>query len=231
MSLRACAIIPAYNAAKSLAPLLERMRPLGLDVVVINDGSTDDTAAVAARAGTLVITHLRNRGKGAALRTGFAYALQSGYEAVVTLDSDGQHDPSEIPKLLEAAAKPDGAMVVGRRVFDAPMMPFARRSTNRFMSWLISKMAGAPMPDSQCGFRVIRRDALATLRLSSRRFDIETEMLLAAARGKWPIRFVPIRTIYEDHASHIRPIVDGLRFFRLVLWYALGLHQLSGHDL
>ena len=221
MRLRTCVIIPAYNAAKTLGRLLDRIRPLGLDVVVINDGSTDETAAVASQTGTLVINHLRNHGKGAALRTGFAYALQAGYELVVTMDSDGQHDPLEIPALLEAAAQPGSAIVVGQRAMSESSMPFARRCTNRFMSWLVSRMAGAPMPDSQCGFRVIRREVLATIRLSSRRFDIETEMLLAAARRKWPIRFVPIRTIYERHSSHIRPVVDGLRFFRLVAWIGL----------
>lgn len=219
MSLRSCVVIPAYNAAKTLEPLIRQMTQLGLDVVVVNDGSTDDTAQVATASGALVISHLGNQGKGSALRAGFAFALQAGYDAVVTVDSDGQHDPAEIPRLLAAASLPQAAVVVGHRAVNHGAMPRLRRWTNQGMSWIVSLLTRQRIPDSQCGFRVIRREVLLAIRLSSRRFDIETELLLAAARGGWTVTSVPIRTIYQHHPSRIRPVRDGWRFCRLVLRY------------
>lgn len=219
MSLRACVVIPAYNAAKTLTGLLQRLKPLGLPTVVVNDGSTDETAPVAIRSGSFVISHLANRGKGAALRSGFDYAVKTGYEAVITLDSDGQHDPQDIPQLLDAAALNGHHIIIGQRTQDLHRMPLVRRWTNRAMSWIVSRLTRQSIPDSQCGFRVIHRDVLTQVSLTSRRFDLETEILLAAAGRGWRVRSVPIRTIYERHGSHIHPISDGLRFFRLVLRY------------
>lgn len=219
MTLRACVVIPAYNAAKTLGPLIRHIKQFGLDPIVVNDGSTDETAQIAMALGALVINHLDNQGKGSTLRTGFAFALQAGYEAVVTMDGDGQHDPAEIPCLLEAVSRPHAAVVVGHRTVDHASMPRARRWTNQLMSWVVSRVARQHIPDSQCGFRVIRREVLAAVRLSSRRFDIETELLLAAVRGGWTVTSVPIRAIYQHHTSYIRPMADGLRFCGLILRY------------
>jgi len=203
--------------------LIRRIRQLGFDVIVVDDGSTDQTARTAAETGAMVISHLRNQGKGQALRTGFAYALRSGYDAVVTLDGDGQHDPSEIPRLLEAAAHTPGAIVVGSRLsVNGSPMPLARRLTNRLMSWVVSQVTRQDVHDSQCGFRVIPRRLLEAVPLSSRRFEIETELLLSAARLGWTIRSVPVKTIYDGHHSHIRPVRDGIRFARLILRFMRG---------
>jgi len=218
-NLKSCVVIPAYNAAKTLGPLIRHIRQLKLDAVVVNDGSTDDTAQVATASGALVISHLANHGKGVAIRSGFAFAVETGYDAVVTMDGDGQHDPAELPRLLEEAARDGAAIVVGHRVQERWRMPRIRRWTNQVMSGIVSWMTRQDIPDSQCGFRVIRRQALEQMRLSSRHFDIETELLLAASRAGWRVSSIPIRTIYEYHPSHIRPIVDGLRFVRLVLRY------------
>lgn len=217
--MRACVVIPAYNAAKTLGPLMRQIRQMGLDAVVVDDGSTDETARIASDAGTLVISHLGNQGKGTAIRTGFAFALQAGYDAVVTLDSDGQHDPGDIPRLLEAVSHSRAALVVGNRLRDDAAMPRVRRWTNRLMSWIVSAVSRQRIPDSQCGFRAIRREALSTLQLSCRRFDVESEVLLDAARRGWTIASVPVRTIYNGHASHIRPVQDGVRFVRLIARY------------
>jgi len=222
VSLRSCVIIPGFNTAGTIGPLVRQIRQLHLDVVVVNDGSTDDTAHDATEAGALVISHLKNQGKGMALRTGFAFALQAGYDAVVTLDSDGQHDPQDIPQLLEAAERPHGAIVIGHRVMDDASMPLLRLWTNRVMSGIVSWLTGQQIPDSQCGFRVIRRRVLETIQLSTRRFDGETELLLAAAHDGWAVTSMPIRTIYtKRHASHIHPLWDGVRFARLVLKHLL----------
>lgn len=219
--LRSCVVIPAYNAAKTLGALVRHIRQLKLDAVVVNDGSTDDTAQVAIASGALVISHLANHGKGVAIRSGFAFAVETGYDAVVTMDGDGQHDPAELPRLLEEAARDGVAIVVGNRAQERWRMPRSRRWTNQVMSGVVSWVARQDIPDSQCGFRVIRREVLEQMRLSSRHFDIETELLLAASRAGWRISSIPIHAIYGHHPSHIRPVVDGLRFVRLVLRYLL----------
>jgi len=221
MNLRSCVVIPAYNAAQTIGPLVRQIKGLGLDTVVVNDGSTDETAEAASAAGALVMSHLGNLGKGSALRTGFAFALREGYDSVVTLDGDGQHDPTEIPRLLEAASQSHAALVVGHRLVNRSSMPVSRRWTNRLMSLIVSLLARQRIPDSQCGFRVISRQVLVTIPLSSCRFELETELLLAAARRGVRVLSVPIRTIYQQHDSHIHPLWDGVRFVRLVLRYLL----------
>ncbi len=222
MSLRSCVVIPGYNAAATIGPLVQQIKRLGLDAVVVNDGSTDQTARVATDAGALVISHVSNQGKGSALRTAFAYALQAGYDAVVTMDSDGQHDPAEIPQLLHNAERQPSAVVVGERRMSG-VMPPVRRWTNRFLSWLTSRLTRQRIPDSQCGFRVIHRRVLETVTLSTSHFEIETELLLAAARSGWVITSVPIKTIYNNHTSHIHPIWDTLRLSGLVVRYLFGM--------
>ena len=225
MNGKSCVVIPAYNAAKTIGPLIRQVKQLGLDTIVVNDGSLDETARVASEAGAFVMSHLRNRGKGLALRTGFDFALKSGYERIVTMDSDGQHDPSEIPRLMSAGEGPGVAIVIGHRVVDKAQMPAVRRITNRVMSWIVSKLTGQQIPDSQCGFRVIRRDVLQTVKLSTTHYDLETELLLAAACHGLTIVSVAVRTIYHEHPSHIHPLWDGARFIRLILWYGCSGRQ------
>ena len=227
MTGRSCAVIPGYNAVETIGPLVQQVKALGLSPIVVNDGSTDHTAQAATEAGALVISHLHNQGKGVALRTGFAFALQEGYELIVTLDSDGQHDPMEIPQLLHAIAPPQTLIAIGHRVVDRTAMPPVRQWTNRVMSCVVSRLARQRIPDSQCGFRVIHRHVLETIQLSACRFDLETELLLAAARHGWLVASVPIRTIYQNHNSHIQPVRDGLRFVRLVLRYLLAPPSIS----
>jgi glycosyltransferase involved in cell wall biosynthesis len=186
---------------------------------VINDGSSDDTAQLAIKAGAVVISHLKNEGKGAALKTGFSYCLQQGYEAVVTMDSDGQHDIADIPKIVEALSFPGVMIAVGERLMEGSSMPLVRRLTNQFMSWVISMLARQKISDSQCGFRVIRKEVLESINLSSSHFDLESELLIAAGIAGWRFVSVPIQTIYNKNGSHIRPFVDGVRFIRLVFRY------------
>lgn len=222
MPLEPCVLIPAYNAAETIGPLVRQTRQLGLSTLVVNDGSQDQTAAQALAAGAHVLHHAENRGKGAALRTGFAFVMRSPYDTVVTLDSDGQHDPRDIPHLLDAVVRLEAAIVVGQRSLEDVRMPLSRRWTNRVMSSIVSAMARQPLPDSQSGFRAIRRDALLALPLSSSRFEIETELLLAASRRRLSIAFVPVRTIYESQHSHIRPLQDGARFVHLIARHLFG---------
>ena len=218
---RYCVIIPAYQAAKTIGPLLRDIKRQGWPIIVVDDGSRDQTAQTASAQGALVISHLHNEGKGKALRTGFDYALRSNYEGVVTMDSDAQHDPADIPQLIQAGERQHAGIVVGNRMTNGRVMPGARHWANRLMSRLVSAMVRQTIPDSQCGFRFIRKEVLQTVPLRSSRFEIETELLLAAAMRRWKIISVPIRTIYNQHASYIRPLPDAARFFRLLLRYLL----------
>jgi glycosyltransferase involved in cell wall biosynthesis len=217
MSKAVIAIIPAFNEAGRVASVIQRVKPHVREVVVIDDGSVDDTRAVALAAGARVLRHEQNRGKGAAIVAGLEYFQQSDAEFAILLDADGQHDPDEIPKFLAVGG---AGIVVGNRMGDTRRMPPLRMWTNRFTSWLTGKLARQPIPDSQCGYRLVSRSVLADLKLSTRRFETETEMLIQAGRAGHKIASVPVRTIYEPgRVSRIHPWRDTARFFRLVAKY------------
>lgn len=220
MTPRVLALIPAHNEADRIGAVVTQARPLVDDVVVIDDGSDDETAAVAEKAGAKLLRHEKNRGKGGAIATALDYFKQSGAAFAVLLDADGQHDPSEITKFLETANREQADIVIGTRMGDTGDMPFVRRVTNRFTSWVTSQLAGQRIPDSQCGYRLLRREVLKDLRLSTARFETETEMLVQAARAGHRVVSIPIRTIYESgHTSHIHPFRDTIRFFTFVRRY------------
>jgi glycosyltransferase involved in cell wall biosynthesis len=182
---------------------------------VVDDCSVDGGGARASAAGAHVITHSANRGKGRALVSGFRYALEQRYDAVVTMDGDGQHDPGDLSRLLAAGDSAD--LVVGTRMGNASGMPFVRWVTNRVMSAILSRFCRVRIPDSQCGYRLIRCDLLRRLRFASSGYDSESEILIRAARVGARIASVPIRVIYGDQRSYIRPLRDTVRFLRL-LW-------------
>jgi glycosyltransferase involved in cell wall biosynthesis len=163
-----------------------------------------------------VIRHTVNQGKGAALNTGFRAAREQGWDAVLTMDADGQHAPEDIPAFLAALAGGGADAWVGNRMGGANAMPLVRRLTNRFMSWLLSREMGQWVPDTQCGFRLFTARAIPAAPTDSQRFAAESEVLLdLAGRG---VRFgaVPIRVIYGDERSKIRPLRDTIRFFGML---------------
>jgi glycosyltransferase involved in cell wall biosynthesis len=210
-------LIPAYNEAARVGEVVAVARRHVAEVVVVDDGSTDETVAAAEKAGAKVLRHPQNRGKGATIATALDYFGRSDTELAVLLDADGQHDPSEIGKFVDAAEKERADIVVGTRMGDVRGMPRVRLWTNRFTSRVTSKLAGQRIPDSQCGFRLLRRAVLKDLKLSTARFETETEMLIQAGRAGHKIVSVPIRTIYEPgRTSRIHPWRDTVRFFKLV---------------
>lgn len=213
------AVIPAYNESKHLPDVVKRTR-LELDhVVVIDDGSTDGTTAVAREVGAEVIVHPENRGKGESIKTGLRYWTSRGFEWVVILDADGQHRPEEIQRML-AAAETDGAtMLIGNRMNDLASMPTVRRLVNRYMSNKISRACGQQIPDTQCGFRMLHRDLIPAVLGGTNRFDYETEMLILASRQGFRVVSVPITTVYSDEVSSIHPVRDTIRFFKLMNRY------------
>jgi glycosyltransferase involved in cell wall biosynthesis len=213
-------VIPSKDVEPTIGDVVGRVLSLdlGLDVLVVNDGSTDGTGPAAREAGAAVIDHPENRGKGAALRTGFEYAVREGYEAVITMDGDGQHDPSAIAGFIEALEKTGADIVVGTRMHAVGEMPRVRIWTNRTTSRVVSRLAGQPIPDSQSGFRIFRARVLKDVirSLVSKRYEMESEILIRAARRGYRVAATAIESIYTDAVSHINPFVDTLRFLRLV---------------
>ncbi|MDB4966882.1 MAG: glycosyl transferase family 2 [Myxococcales bacterium] len=214
-------VIPCYQGSASVGDVVRGARATGLQVVVVDDGSSDGSATAAEAAGATVLRHPANRGKGAALASGFAYAKKIGATAVLTMDADGQHDPGELPALLAAHAASPTAVIVGVRSFRPEDMPRRSRIGNRISTWWISKYAGMRYSDTQSGFRVYP-SAMFDVPLKSTKFDTETELLLRAAKMKLPLVEVPIKTIYRtDHSSHFHGFRDTMRVIKLVFFSPL----------
>lgn len=209
-------VIPAYRAASSIRSLVESVHALGLPVFVVDDASNDRTAEEARRGGARVLVRATNGGKGTALRQGLARSREDGFSWVVTLDADGQHLPSEIPRFLEEARRGEADLLLGNRMGNPRGMPLDRWLTNRFMSWVISRITGQQVPDSQCGFRMLGPRVLESVRLTSRHFEIESELVVRSAWAGLRVVSIPVSSVYRRQISFIRPIQDTVRFLRLL---------------
>ncbi|HTV42112.1 MAG TPA: glycosyltransferase family 2 protein [Candidatus Sulfotelmatobacter sp.] len=208
------AVIPCFNESPTIDRLVRHLRRHLDMIVVVDDGSTDETAVKAKNAGAIVLNHDRNLGKGAALQTGLSYVHNLGSEWAVTLDGDGQHDPVDVAALLQCAEHTGARLVIGNRMGGAETMPWLRRFVNRWMSKQLSQCAGCPLPDTQSGFRLIHLETWTDLHLSAQRFEVESEMLMAFLADGQPVEFVPIRTIAGTRRSRIRPLADSLRWWQ-----------------
>ena len=207
------ALIPAFEEGPRIQAVVAATARY-LPVVVVDDGSSDDTATVAGSAGATVLRQVPNAGKGAALRAGFRHALDVGAEAVVTLDADGQHDPAEIPAFLAAFAAARPELIIGRRDFGG--MPPVRRLSNTLGGWALSAAVGRSVPDNQSGYRLIGRTLMRRLLDSEESgFEFEVEMIARCIALGLPIAWVPIRTIYAGEPSHIRPWRHFTEFVRV----------------
>lgn len=224
------AVIPAYQDEKHIGEIARRTRERLDHVLVVDDGSTDQTEQRAREAGAEVIVHAQNQGKGEALKTGLAHWLEAGNSSsseqkeqitwVVLLDSDGQHLPEEIDNfLLAAASVTQPTFFIGNRMGDVARMPLVRRLVNRYMSNEISRLCGQRIPDTQCGYRMLHRQIIPDMLAGGHRFDYETEALIIASRKGYRIESVPIATVYTDQISKIHPLRDSLRFFKLMRRY------------
>ena len=219
------AVIPCYNEAKTIGPLVEALRQQLPLVAVVDDGSTDGTARVAENTGAIVFRHEQNKGKGAALQTGLSHALHLGCEYAVTLDGDGQHSPLDLPPFLRCAEETRAPLIIGNRMQEAMAMPWVRRHVNHWMSRKISRCAGQFLPDTQSGFRLIHLPTWASLPLSARRYEVESEMLMAFLAANHPVEFVPIRVIAATRKSRIRPFADTVRWWK---WWRKTKQNLNG---
>jgi len=214
------AVIPAYQDEKHIGDIVRRTRQRLDCVLVVDDGSSDQTAQRAREAGAEVIIHNQNRGKGEAIKTGLGHWLGREVTWVSLLDSDGQHLPEEIDRFLAAAAcATQPTFLIGNRMNDLTGMPFIRRVVNRYMSSQISRLCGQGIPDTQCGFRMVDRQLVPELLSGGNRFEYETEVLIIASRRGYKIESVPITTVYSDQVSKIHPMRDALRFLKLMWRY------------
>jgi glycosyltransferase involved in cell wall biosynthesis len=218
--LNVAAIIPAYREEKHVGDVVRRTRHRIDHVLVVDDGSSDQTAQQARDAGAEVIVHSQNRGKGEAIKTGLRHWLDRQITHVIVLDADGQHLPEEIDRFVAAAASTAGpSFFLGTRMNNLTGMPFIRRVVNRYMSKRISRFCRQKIPDTQCGYRMLDRQLIPELLGGTNRFDYETEMLIIASRKGYRIESVPITTVYSDEVSKIQPMRDALRFFKLMRRY------------
>jgi glycosyltransferase involved in cell wall biosynthesis len=214
------ALIPAYEAGKTVADVVAGVRTHVARVVVIDDGSRDDTAARAGAAGAEVLRHPENAGKGAALLTGFRALAADGVGRALTMDADGQHLASEVSILLAASDAAPAAIVVGVRRKEGHTI----RTINRLGNWVADQLlwliAGRALPDTQSGFRIYPVAATLALGAQGTRYDFETEILLRAARRGMPLVGVPVAVHYPpvaERVSHYRPGRDTIRIIETVL--------------
>lgn len=212
------AVIPAYNAEKTIGKVVSKAFRKAPRCVVIDDGSTDATADEAAKAGAEVIIHGRNRGKGASIRSAIECLKDDAFLYMVFLDADEQHEPGEMGRLITAARRFHADVVCGNRMNNPNGMPPLRKRTNRLMSRIVSYFCGTTLHDTQCGFRLISHKVAHALDLRAERFDVDTEILFQAAKNGFRIVEASVSCIYpETHTSHIHPVRDTWRFIRLCL--------------
>jgi glycosyltransferase involved in cell wall biosynthesis len=215
-----CAVIAAYNEESHIADVVKSTAPHASPVVVVDDGSTDHTAARAREAGAIVIRHEQNRGKGSAIRTGLDYVLKLDCSHVLFLDGDYQHDPAEIPRLVAQASRGIGDFVIGERELKKDAMPLPRFYANVIGSRILSRFIGADVADSQSGFRLIRRNLLHRVQFTATGYEIETEMLIKLARAGATLERVTVKRLqYEGTQSKIRQFRDTFRTCLLAVHY------------
>jgi len=211
-------ILPAYNAGRFLGKVIDEIIELHRDFIplVIDDGSSDNTAEVAELHNAKLIKHPVNKGKGAALITGFNFVNNNDIDWVFTMDSDGQHLPGELYRFVQSVEDNKHDVVIGTRMDDNENMPWLRKVTNIFTSWVVSRVSGVNIPDSQNGYRLFKATTLENLVLKSTNYDLESEILVKLAWSGASIGSVPITTVYGDEQSSINKTRDTFRFFRLM---------------
>lgn len=212
-----CVIIPTYNESRAIADLINRIIKLGLEVIIIDDGSTDETVRIATASGAKVLANLSNLGKGASLIKGYNFAFQHGYDAVISMDGDGQHSPNDLLAFIQKAESSQSVLFVGNRMGKTKAMPTLRVVTNYLMSKFISLVVKQHIPDTQCGFRLVKKELLARIDLSTSKYETESEVLIKAAHLGFKIESIPVETIYAGQKSQINPFIDSLRFLRFMI--------------
>lgn len=218
-------VIPAYNAEKTIEKTYSRIPPGYFRIVIIDDGSSDNTGKVANKLNATVITHDKNKGYGAAQKTGFKHALKNSADAVILLHADGQYDPEEIPKLINSMEKNNADIVLGSRVMGGKMleggMPYIKYIGNRVLTWLENLAFGMNITEYHTGYRVYSRKALQFLDFEnlSDKFHFDSEILVNAMEKKLKIVEVPISTHYSREKSYLNPLTYGMQIIWLIIKY------------
>ncbi|MEW6067219.1 MAG: glycosyltransferase family 2 protein [Nitrospirota bacterium] len=216
--MRYAILIPAYNEEKNISEVIRGAINFVKDIFVVDDGSNDRTSLKAEAEGAHVIKHNKNMGKGAALNTGFSEITKNDLDAIITIDADGQHLPSEIPKLITAFENKKGDIIIGERTINRESMPYLRLLANKIGELFISKAVGTQMRDTQSGFRIYSREVIEKVKSKTNGFEMETEILLKAHKSGFRIGSVSVTTVYpDDYSSHFRPVRDFYRISKLVL--------------
>ncbi len=197
--------------------LLGEIALKGLPVLVVDDGSTDNTLLIARDCSATVIRNKNNSGKGLSLKRGITYLLKRREcDYILIMDGDGQHSPSDIDAFLSEAGRGE-PFVAGNRMDNPYGMPYLRVLTNKFMSWIISRIISRDIPDSQCGFRLIKSELLEQIAIETGNYQIESEIIVKMARRGVRIKSIPVKSIYLKEAkSKIHPLIDTFRFIRFI---------------
>lgn len=215
--LKVCVIVPTYNNDRTLANVIDRVRNYTENIIVVNDGATDKTSQILNEylPALQIVTHAENQGKGCALQNGFAKALELGYEYAVTIDSDGQHFPEDLPRLVSRLAKEPGSLIIGARNMAQEGVPGGSSFGNRFSNFWFWVETGIRLPDTQSGYRVYPLKQLSKLKFYSPKFEYEIEVPVRAAWNGIPVVSEPVQVKYEkegERVTHFRPFMD---FFRI----------------
>lgn len=208
--MKVCILIPAFNAGKTLRPVVDECRSHGIPVIVVDDGSTDNTASILPTQNITLLRHKNNQGKGSALRTGFEWAMSHDFDAVITLDADGQHDASAVPTLITASAKHGTDIMIASRLTQFGEMSGLRKFWNRFGVWCMRQKTGYEITDSQSGFRFYSARLLRGVNLYCNGYNMEMEILMKAWKNGFIIGSTPIAARVADgrSTSHYRPFRD-----------------------
>ncbi len=216
-------VIPAYNAEKTIGDIIKSLISTGFDretIIVVDDGSKDKTAILAMDYKVDVLRNEKNMGKGAALDKGFKRAISKGIKKVFTIDADGQHRVFDIPQFLKTKDEYD--LVIGMRLKNSPDMPFIRRMVNRTTSLVISLLSKKYIPDVQSGFRLIDLKIFEKVKLKTKNFQTESELVYKAIKNGYRVGFVPITTLYNNERSYIMPLYDTVRFINMAVRFLWG---------
>jgi len=223
INLNGCILIPAFNEEKHLGSVVAAASKY-LPVIVIDDGSLDRTVEIATGAGATVFKQIPNQGKGAALQRGFYEVLKEGYDFLITLDADGQHNPQEIRLFLDSFTNEKKDLIIGYRDFSK--MPIIRKFANVSGGWLFSWAVGMPIKDNQSGYRLMSKELInVVLDSNEYGYEYEVEIIVRCIQSRLQIGWVPIETIYADEVSHIRPFHHFKNFLRMVLKTRIRMHK------
>ena len=216
-------LIPAFQAEKTISTLLNEIEKITTTIqdevitIVVNDGSTDSTEKIASNFPIILLKHETNKGKGAALKTGFAFAINQNVDAVLTIDADLQHETIYVKQFINEFKKGNFDLIIGNRINRFSNMPIHRQLSNLVTSFLVTAKSKIKIPDSQSGYRIISTKILKTLTLNHDGFILETELLINAARSKFRIGSIPISTIYSNSKSHMTNWKSTLEFIKLII--------------